>query len=251
MRRTAFDWAGNIAAFLLVIIVNELANALPINGQTTGAVSDRFPTLFTPAGFTFAIWGVIYCALALFIIYQALPSQRDNHALARVHLLFKLNCLANIGWIFAWHYQLWSATALLMAVILVSLLLIYRRLDIEYRPPFGRQTLLVFAPFSLYLGWITVATLANISVIQAVTGTLDWGLSEYRWTLVKLALAGAIGVSVLQQRRDILFILVICWAATGIAVGQQGNPGVVGAASVLAVLGLLLAAARALLLWRR
>lgn len=94
MQRPLLDWGGNLAAFMLVVVLNVLSNALPINGQTMPEISAKYPSLFTPAGFTFSIWGVIYVALLLFVIYQALPSQRNNETIAGISRLFQINCVA-------------------------------------------------------------------------------------------------------------------------------------------------------------
>jgi len=103
MIRPVSDWGGNIIAFGLTIALNAMATSIPLGGQTPPEISAKYPSLFTPAGFTFSIWGVIYLGLLLFIIYQALPSQRSNASLGRISLLFKVNCLANGAWILAWH----------------------------------------------------------------------------------------------------------------------------------------------------
>ena len=94
MKRPAADWLGNLAAFAVTILFNALANALPLNGQTTGAISDKFPSLFTPAGFTFGIWGLIYLLLLVFVVWQALPAQRNSEKVASISLYFKINCIA-------------------------------------------------------------------------------------------------------------------------------------------------------------
>ena len=195
MQRPLSDWGGNLAAFVLVVVLNVLANALPINGQTMPEISARYPSLFTPAGFTFSIWGVIYLALLLFVVYQALPSQRNNETIAGISRLFQVNCVANASWIVVWHYDLLTVSLLIMLVLLVTLILIYRALLDAVKHASLTQRLLLHVPFSLYTGWIVVATIANISIVQ--TGN-DWdniGLTAVSWTLLKLALAGAVGAA--------------------------------------------------------
>lgn len=240
MQRSASDWAGNIAAFVLVIAMNGLANGLPVGGQTTGEVSAKYPSLFTPASFTFSIWGLIYLGLTAFVIYQALPAQRDNQLLASISLPFKLNCLANALWIFAWHYDQLLLSIVLMLAILVTLIWIYRELGAH--PVKGVEKIVVAFPFSVYVGWITVATIANISAAQSGWGWNDAGLSAVDWTLLKLAVAGAIGATVFARRADIAYLGVIAWAAFGI-VGKQGDTlQVAGAATTLSALAVLLMA---------
>lgn len=234
MSRVASDWAGNIAAFVIVIIVNGMANGVPIGGQTTGEISDKYPSLFTPAGFTFSIWGLIYLSLAAFVVWQALPSQRNNEALAKTSLPFKINCLANAVWIFAWHYDQMLISLVLMVGILVTLIRIFRDLD-------GKTSLVVKIPFSIYTGWITVATIANISAAQSAWDLNDTGLGAIEWTLIKLAVAGTIGAVVISRTKNIFYILVIAWAALGIYSKQGETPEVAGAAITLSLLAALLA----------
>mgnify|MGYP001552280153 FL=1 len=242
MPRTIADWGGNIAAFAVTILLNVLSNAVPINGQSMPEISAKYPSLFTPAGFTFSIWGVIYVALLAFVIWQALPAQRDNQKLAGISTLFKVNCIANATWIFVWHYDLLVLSLLVMLVILVTLVLIYRALiaDIDSAP--FKEHLVLYLPFSIYTGWITLATIANASVVQTANGWDNIAISAVQWTLLKLALAGAIGVTMIVRFRDVPFALVVAWGAYGISVMQSATPAVAGAATTLSLLALILAA---------
>jgi hypothetical protein len=236
MQRSVRDWGGNIVALLGVIVVNGLANAIPLGGKNTGEVSAAFSSLFTPAGYTFSIWGLIYAALLVFVIYQALPAQRSNSVLAAIGPWFLLGCAANAGWIFAWHYTAIALSMLLMLVLLGSLVKIYLMLPAAV----GGQRWCVNLPFSLYSGWITVAAIANASALQARYGWEALGLSEINWTLLKLALAAAVSASVLIRRADYAFVLVVAWAAGGIFVRQQATPAVAGAALLLLLMSLML-----------
>lgn len=251
MQRPLLDWGGNLAAFMLVVVLNVLSNALPINGQTMPEISAKYPSLFTPAGFTFSIWGVIYVALLLFVIYQALPSQRNNEKIAGISRLFQINCVANASWIVAWHYDLLHTSLLIMLVLLVTLILIYRALlgAIEHAPV--TQHLFLHIPFSLYTGWITLATIANISTVQTGNGWDNIGLTAVSWTLLKLALAGAIGATMVLRFGDAVFVLVVAWAAYGISIMQSATPTVSGAATTLSLLALMLAAVEAVSRIRR
>lgn len=242
VQRKISDWGGVIAAFVFVIALNGLANALPINGQTTGEVSDKYPSLFTPAGYTFSIWGLIYLGLLVYVVYQALPAQRQDPRLASVSGPFMLNCAANAAWILAWHYDFLWLSLLLMLVVLGTLVQIYRQLCIADASARPGQRYCVQLPFGIYMGWISVATIANISALQIGMGWDDIGLDAVNWTLVKLAVAGAIGATVVLRRRDVAFALVVAWAALGIAVKQTETPEVAGAAGALSILATLLAA---------
>ena len=152
-----------ILAVLATITVNALANILPINGQGTGEISDRFQVYFVPAGYVFSIWGVVYLGWLAYAIYQALPAQRNNPLLRAIALPFIVNGLANSAWIFAWHYNQFGWSLLAMLVVLASLIIIYLRLGIGTQPAPTSQRWLVNLPFSIYLGWITVATIANVT----------------------------------------------------------------------------------------
>jgi hypothetical protein len=243
--RQVGDWGGNVIAFLLMITANILANALPLGGQTTGEVSARYPSPFTPAGFTFSIWGLIYLALAGFVVFQALPGQRENWRIMRISRLFQVNCAANALWIFAWHYNYLMLSLLLMAVILLSLIAIYRALGSADSWEPVRERWILRAPVSLYTGWISVATIANISAVQTA---MQWDyalVGATPWTLLKLAFAGALAAVVLLRRGDIIYALVFAWAAFGISMKQVQAPAVAGAATMLYVLILLLVAAQA------
>ncbi len=242
MQRSLVDWGGNLAVFAVMVLLNVLSNALPINGQTMPEISAKYPSLFTPAGFTFSIWGLIYLSLLVFVIYQGLPSQRDNSRVARIGPYFKVNCLANALWIVLWHYDLLVLSLLVMFIILATLILIYGSLNEEMRHSGSWQRVALHLPFSLYTGWITVATIANISVLQTHYGWDTVALSAEQWTFLKLALAGAIGAFVVLRLRDPVFVLVVAWAAYGISVMQSATPAVSGAAMTLSLLALSLAA---------
>ena len=242
MQRTIRDWGGNVVAYAVMIVLNALSNALPINGQSMPEISARYPSLFTPAGFTFSIWGVIYLALLAFVIWQALPAQRDNAKVAGLSTWFKANCLLNALWILVWHYDLLLLSMLVMLAILVTLVVIYRPLIDALATASPNEHLVLYMPFSLYTGWITVATIANASVLQTAFGMDDALTGAVNWTFLKLALAGAIGASMILRIRDIPFALVIAWAAFGIAAKQAATPAVAGAATVLCLLMLFLVA---------
>jgi hypothetical protein len=242
MQRTITDWGGNIAAYAVMILLNVLSNALPINDQTMPEISAKYPSLFTPAGFTFSIWGVIYFALLVFLVWQALPAQRSNAKVAAISGYFKLNCLVNALWIVVWHYDLVVLSLLVMLAILATLVMIYRNLIASIADAPWAEHLALYLPFSLYTGWITLATIANASVAQTAYGLDDAGIGAVQWTLLKLATAGAIGAIMILRLRDAPYALVIAWGAYGIAAMQSATPAVAGAALSLCLLMLILAA---------
>ena len=222
----------NIAAFVAVVVVNALANILPLNGLTTGAISDSFPSLFTPAGYVFAIWGLIYLLLGVFVVYQALPAQQNNPRLGRLGYLFVLSCALNIAWLLCWHFLLIPLSMLVMLGLLATLIVIYERLEIGKNEVTRPETFAVRLPFSVYLGWITVATVANATVTLLGFGVqVNWAAPF--WAFVTVLVATAIGLTVLRRRGDVAFVLVLVWAFFGIAVRQWGSEAllVLGAAA--------------------
>jgi len=242
MKRIGLKQVVNLIGVLVTVAVNGLANALPLNGQLTGEISDRFKVYFVPAGYVFAIWGVIYLGLLGFAIYQFMPSRRDDPRLARIGWWFALSCLANSLWIFLWHYEFFVATVLVMLVLLASLLAIYLRLGIGRVAVSMREKWLVDIPFSIYLGWITVATVANFTATLSYLNWSGWGISAATWAVIMLVVGAAIAVAMSFTRRDLAYIAVIVWAFAGIYVKQAATAAVAWTAlllaAVVAVVGL-------------
>ena len=236
----------NIFALGAVITVNALANIIPIGGNTTGELSDQYPSLFTPAGYVFSIWGLIYLLLAVFIVYQALPSQKDNPRLRRLGYAFAWSCLFNFGWIFAWHFEIIWLSELFMLGLLASLILCYERLGIGKTAVSTTEWLTTRLPFSVYLGWITVATVANTSVLLLELGAdIDWVAPL--WAAIAIAAAVVIGYLVVRQRGDVPYALVLVWAFVGIAVAQWGLDIFVVTVALLAALVMLALSVRQVL----
>jgi len=206
-----------IVTILGTIVVNVLANALPINGQNTGEISDRFKVYFVPAGYVFSIWGLIYIGLIAYAIYQALPAQQNNPRLQATGWWVSLGGLANIAWIFLWHYEQFPWTLLAMLVLLGSLIITYLRLGIGRSAVSSGERWLARLPFSIYLGWITVATVANVTSLLDYLKWDGFGIAPEIWMGIVLAAVLVIAVSMNFTRRDIGYALVILWALAGIA----------------------------------
>jgi len=228
--------AVNLLATVVTIAINGLANALPINGQTTGEISDRFRVYFVPAGYVFSIWGLIYLALLAFAVYQALPARRENPYLRRIGYLFALSCAANSAWIFLWHYEFFELTLVAMFVLLLSLIAIYLRLDIGRARVSTTEKWLVHVPFSIYLGWITVATIANVTAVLYYLGWDGWGIRPEMWAVIMLVVGAGIASAVSLSRGDVAYVLVIVWAFVGIAVKHAGTPPVALTAGLMALI---------------
>jgi hypothetical protein len=221
---------------IAVIVVNGLATALPLNGQTTGEISDRFDVYFVPAGYVFSIWGLIYLALIGYSIFQLLPSQRENPQLRRIGYLYVLSCAANIGWIFLWHYEYFPWSLVAMVILLLALIAIYLILGIGRTGTSTAEKWLVRVPFSIYLGWITVATVANVTSVLDYLNWNGWGLSEEWWAVIILVVAGIIASAVSITRGDVAYVAVIIWAYVGIALKHSDTTLVAVTTWVVAVL---------------
>ncbi|HKL58294.1 MAG TPA: tryptophan-rich sensory protein [Sphaerochaeta sp.] len=204
--------------FILMVTVNALANILPIAGITTGEVSDSFPNLFAPAGVTFTIWGVIYLLLGLYTLYQLGLFQNkeptDKALLTRVGNIFAFSSLINAVWIFCWHYNVIFLSVILMLLILLSLITIH--LILRKIPMSRKEWFFIKLPFSIYFGWITVATIANITALLVTLGFSGWGLSEPVWTSTLIIIATLIGMTTGILAKDIPYIATLIWAFAGI-----------------------------------
>lgn len=213
---------------ILVLTANGLANALPLNGQTTGEISDSFNVFFVPAGYVFSIWGLIYLGLTLYTVYQLLPAQRSNPRLEAVSLPFLISSLANATWIFLWHYEFFPATLLAMITLLITLIVIYQRLGVGREQVNAPETWLVRIPFQIYLGWVSVATIANVTSVLDYLNWGGWGLSEQIWAVIMLAVSVLLAWMVGLTRKDPAFMAVVVWALIGIAAAQSEHPLVAG-----------------------
>jgi hypothetical protein len=234
-RRVLLPWL-NLAALVVMLAVNALANALPINGLTTGGISDRYSVLVTPAGYVFGIWGLIYLLLVAYVVYQLLPAGRKRGDLGA---WFIVGCIANTLWLILWHYLRISWTLPVMVALLGSLIVIYLRIHQPGDAVTPATRWLVRVPFSVYLGWITVATIANVTAALHACNWGGWGIAPETWAPVMLVVAMAAAATMAWRHRDLAYGLVIVWALTGIAVRQSGSvvsrAGWVAAAATVAL----------------
>jgi hypothetical protein len=238
-----------ILALLATIVVNGLANALPLNGLQTGEISDRFDVYFVPAGYVFTIWGLIYLALIAYAGYQALPAQRNHPGLQAIAYLFVGSAVANIVWLFLWHYEVFPLTIFAMLAILACLIAIYLKLDIGRAKVSAGERWFVHVPFSIYLGWITVATIANATSLLDYLNWGGWGISPQVWAVIMLAAATLIAGLMSFTRRDVAYSLVLMWAFAGIAVKHVDTSLVATSAWIATgLVGLLLGVG---ILWKR
>lgn len=220
-----------VATFIIMIAVNVMANILPINGVNTGEVSDSYQNLFAPAGLTFSIWGLIYLLLAGYTLYhvglfRGGESPESRELLRKTGILFSVSSLVNAAWIFSWHYDLIPLSMLLMVVLLACLMIINH--SIGNASLSTREKFLVRLPFSVYFGWITVATIANATVLLV---SFDWnrfGLMEQTWAIIIIAVGMLIGAATAIRNSDIAYGLVIIWAYIGIYIKHTSESGFSG-----------------------
>ncbi|MDA3951361.1 MAG: tryptophan-rich sensory protein [Spirochaeta sp.] len=253
----------NAVAFLGMLVVNILATSLPLNDMTTGDLSDALPNLFVPSGITFSIWGLIWLLLAAYLVLQIRTAfdrrgdgvgedgmaESDPYAPSVVGPWFALNMILNAGWIFAWHYQLVGLSVLIMLALLATLIVMFLNIDAMIRRTGSQRFARV--PISVYFGWITIATIANITAFLVSVGWGGFGVSDVVWTIVVIAAGLAVHAIMLLRHRNFAFAAVAVWAFAGIALkriaeGTPEGPAVLVAAIVAGAALIVLAVVVAL-----
>lgn len=223
----------NIVALVGALVMNFLSNTLPLNGQTAAQISNRLPILFVPENYVFSIWGIIYVLLIGFGVYQARPSKREDPAMRRIGYWFALSCVANGVWLVFFHYNQFPLSMIAMVVLLVSLIMIYLRLDIGRWVVSGAEKWWVHTTFSVYLGWITVATVANGAYVLYDAGWDGLGIAGAVWTVIMLVIATGITLTMIIMRRDVAYTAVILWALAGIVIKQAATQPVAITAGIM------------------
>ena len=236
-----------ILSLVITLLVNVLANALPINNLTTGEISDRFPILFVPEGYVFSIWGLIYLALIAFAVYTITPKGMKDGRIDDIAWWFVAANLFNTSWILFWHYLRFPMTLIAIIGLLISLVAIYLLLGIGKVERSGTEKLLVEIPFGIYMGWATVAVVANVSQVLYFAGWRGAPLTEPAWAVIMLVVASILGLLMIFNRKEIAFPLVLTWAFIGIWVKQSQTPAVAITALVGAILLAVLAVGRGVL----
>ena len=231
---------ANALSVILALTVNILASTLPLNGQNTGEISDRFLVYFVPAGYVFAIWGIIYIGWIAFSIYQFQPAQKESPRLRNLGYLFAISGIFNAAWLVCWHYNVFGLSVLVMLTLLALLIASYLKLNVGNTLVNTAEKWSVDIPFSIYLGWITVATVANISDWLYFVNWSGFGIAPQTWAVTMIVIATMLGVLMTVIRRDSGYVFVLVWSFAGIALKQAGVPLVANAASgaVLFSLGL-------------
>jgi hypothetical protein len=222
----------NLILFAGMIVMNYLANALPLNNKTTGELSDSFPNLFVPAGITFLIWGVIYLLLLIYSILQF--TSADKVTIENVSWLFAISCLFNALWIVAWHYGRLPMSLIIMSGLLISL--IYINMTISHLP-----TGIIKAAFGVYLGWICIATIANTTALLVRYDWNGFGISQEAWTIIMISIGAIIAILALYRFNNPFIGLVVIWAFAGIIIKRSADfrSIVITAAACIAIVGII------------
>ncbi|RNL56138.1 tryptophan-rich sensory protein [Pedobacter jejuensis] len=218
---------ANGLALVLTILVNYLSNTGLLNGNTMKTVSDRYFNYFTPAGYAFSIWGIIYLGLLAFVLYTGINGKKDpvkSDVVAKIGWWFVLSCLANCLWVVAWLYDYTGISVVIMAVILFSLLkiIVNTRMELDAHPL--KEYLFIYWPFALYSGWITVAFIANIAAYLTKIDWQGWGISSVTWAIIMICIAGLVNVIMVYTRNLREFAAVGIWALIAISVSNNNDP---------------------------
>lgn len=213
---------SNIVAFGVMVAANYFSNTGAINGETMASVSAEYENLFTPAGYAFSIWGLIYLGLAGFVTFQMVTS-RGREIAARIGWWFVISCILNISWIFAWLNFLTGLSVIIMTLLLLSLLIIVFRTRMELDDEPVSVIAFVWWPFSFYSGWITVALIANTSAYLTAIGWDGFGISGVFWTLIMIFVAAIINLLITWTRNMREFALVGAWGLVAVGVANKGD----------------------------
>ncbi len=233
--------------FVGVIAVNALANILPINGYNTGQISAFYPNAFVPAGFTFSIWGVIYLLLLSYTIgytYYTIKQQQFPKAFAfieRIHIYFLLTCVFNMAWIVAWHYLQIEISVLIMLLFLSTLIQLFLKSTTMANALTSTQKFILQTPFIVYLGWISVATIANITALLVAYKWTAFGIAPVYWSAAMILIAIILAVLMVKKFKVVEFTLVVAWALWGIY-NAQGPAAPILARITAGGIGLLMTA---------
>ncbi len=226
----------NSITLVLVLLVNYLSNSGAFGSATVGEISARYDNLFTPAGYAFVIWGVIYLLLIFFVGYQWYEwiKNRSDEYLKRTGIWFILSNLANGFWILAWTSDRIGLSFMLLVALLITLMILMFRLRLEIWDAPVRIIAFVWWPICIYLGWIIVATLANLSAFSVSLNPDNAFALNYLWVVILIISAMVVYLLLIFYRnmREAAFVGI--WALVAIAVKQWQASEIVAYAALLA-----------------
>ena len=223
MRRSLLRKWSVLLMTIATITLNGMAPLLSPTGKNVGNISDQFQNYFTPAGYVFSIWGLIYLALLAFSVYQLLPAQQENETIAKIDIPYMVSCVFNMSWIIVWQREWFPVSLVCMIGLLISLIWIYLALDSTREQDSLGEQWFTHWPFSVYLGWVTVATVANATTVLQYFGWKGGGIPEPVWSALMLCIALGIVLAAAFPRRDRAYILVLAWTSLGIMLKYQAS----------------------------
>ncbi|MBP7822959.1 hypothetical protein KA050_01270 [Candidatus Gracilibacteria bacterium] len=211
----------NLVAYIFMVTLNALSIVIPLGGNTTQELSDKYNNLFTPIGFTFSIWSIIYTLLLVFSIiplinYFGKKGQKNKFVEKNIGYLYAISCALNGAWILAWQYQYVGLSVIVMLGLLTTLIILHRNIQSTTGGLTWLDKYITRPAFSIYLGWISVATIANMAAWLVSISWSAWDISPVTWTTTMIVVATLLGMTMLLKHRDIFFNLVILWALYGI-----------------------------------
>jgi translocator protein len=239
MNRDSVRQIANISGVVGTLIINALSQILPFNNQTSAQIANQFNpnNYFLPANYVFSIWSVIYVGLIAFAVWQALPAQKENPRLRSVGYWFVASCVANCVWLFLFHWNQFALSTVAMVALIASLVVIYRRIRTGSPAISTAERLCLRFPFSVYLGWITVALVANITFVLLDAGWDGFGIAYSTWGVIMIVVAGLIAAAFAYLNRDIVYAAVLLWSFFGI---NRRFPDVSEIALIAVVVGALI-----------
>lgn len=232
---------GVVCATIVMIVINTLGDLIPYNGITSREVGDQFEVYFSPSNYTYAIWGLIIAGLIAYSIFQALPSQKEDPFLRKIGWLYVASCVVNSGWMVFWHYKNFFLTLVVIFILMISLIVIYRQLNIGKEKVRPGMRFFVHLPFSIYLGWITLTMFGNITYFLHSIGWDGLGLDQRIWAVVLIVLSVVMAELIAFNRQDLAFLAVFIWTFAGIAQAQYGISPVFEAACAAIIFILIIA----------
>jgi hypothetical protein len=230
---------ANIIAFIVMVALNYISNTGLINGETMASVSAEYQNLFTPAGYAFSIWGLIYLGLGVFVIFQAI-SVRGKKLVPKIGWWFVISCLLNMSWIFAWLFHYTDTSVIIMSLLLLSLLIIVFRTRMELDDEPLPVIAFFWWPFSFYSGWISVALIANVAAYLTSIGWDGLGISEVIWTIIMIIIAAIINLAITWTRNMREFAVVGAWGLAAVGIANHGGNNIIYYTAIAAAAVLLI-----------
>ncbi len=222
MTKDSIRQIGVICATVIMIVINTLGDLIPYNGITSREVGDQLEVYFAPSNYTYSIWALIIAGLIAYSIFQALSSNKEDPFLRKIGWLYVASCLVNSGWMVFWHYKNFFLTMVVILVLMVMLIMIYKKLNIGKEKVKPGMRIFVHLPFSIYLGWITLTLLGNITYFLHAFGWDGFGLDQRIWAVVLIVLSVVTAELIAFNRQDLAFLAVFVWTLAGIAQAQYG-----------------------------